>query len=367
MKKWIAGLLCPVLVFCLWGCGKQAQTPTTNETVETTEETLAEPTYRIGVCLPNLADGYWLQCGAELKKALRDRNCQVYLEDGQNDSAQQAEQIKNFLEMPVDALLVAAVDSIALTSRISNAQVPVLALDRLMMNTDKIAAFVGFDYVAIGVDVGNKLIEEKALTTARAEDRSYSIEFFMGDSCNNNALLFYQGIMQVLKSYLDSGVLVCPSGRTEFEDTCTIGNSREAAKKRCEGYAKKWPDILICGEDILADGCVDALKEKSCPVESWPLIVGNGAKESATDRIFEGEQFLTVYLPAEDLAEGCADTVLRLLEGEEMEQTFINNGAKDVPADLYIPELVHKDNVSSISIDYGDYQEEEPEETEMEQ
>lgn len=356
MKKWIAGLLCPVLVFCLWGCGKQAQAPTTDDTVEATEEVLSDAIYRVGVCLPNLSDEYWIRCGAELREAFKRENCQVFLEDGQNDTAQQAEQVKNLLAKPVDALVVAAVDSIALSSSISHTQVPVFALDRLMMNTDKVVGLVAFDYVTIGMDIANKLVEEKALTTARAEDRSYTIEFFMGDSCNNNSLLFYQGIMQVLKSYLDSGVLVCSSGRTDFEDACITGASRETAKKRCEGYAKSWPNILICGEDVLADGCVDALKEKACPSENWPLIIGHGATEAAIDRIVEGEQFLTVYLPAEDLAEGCADTVLRVLEGEDMEQNFVHNGAKNVPADLYLPEMVHKDNVDTIPMDFGIYE-----------
>jgi len=362
MKKWIAGLLCPVLVFCLWGCGQQVQMPTTTgETVETTEETVPGTSYRIGVCLPNLSDEYWINCSTELQEALESQNCQVFLEDGQDNAAQQAEQVKSLLAKPVDALVVAAVDSIALSSSIAGAQVPVIALDRLMMNTDKIVGLVAFDYVTIGVDIANKLVEEKALTTARAEDRSYTIEFFMGDSCNNNALMFYQGIMQVLRSYLDSGVLVCPSGRDDFEDACIAGNSRETAKKRCEGYAKSWPDILICGEDTLADGCADALKENACPSESWPLITGHGASETAARRIAEAEQYLTVYLPTEDLAEGCAETVIRVLEGEEMEQNLIYNGAKDVPADLYMPEMVHKDNVDTLPVDVEIYEEEEEE------
>ena len=358
MKKWIAGLLCLVLVFCLWGCNQQTPAPTTDTTVETTEELLSQDGYRIGVCLPDLSDGYWAKCGAELREAFQAQNCEVFLEDGQNDAAQQAEQVKHLLEKPVDVLVLAAVDSIALNASIANAQIPVIAFDRLMMNTDKVTGLVAFDYVTIGVDLANRLVEEKALTTARAEDRSYTIEFFMGDSNNNNSLLFYQGIMQVLKSYLDSGVLVCKSARVDFEDVCILGNSRETAKKRCGSYANNWPDILICGEDILADGCVDALKENACPKESWPLITGHGASSTAADRIFEEEQFLTVFRPTEELAAGCAATVLRMLEGEQMEQTVIHNGVKDVFTDLYLPELVHKDNVASISIDYGTYEEE---------
>jgi ABC-type xylose transport system substrate-binding protein len=40
------------------------------------------------------------------------------------------------------------------------------------------------------------------------------MEFFTGDPGDNNINFFFGGAMDVLKPYLDKGVIVCPSGQT---------------------------------------------------------------------------------------------------------------------------------------------------------
>ena len=84
--------------------------------------------------------------------------------------------------------------------------------------------------------IAEYIVKAKNLETAKQENRSYSIEFFMGSPDDNNALFLYNGIMEVLQPYLDNGVLVCKTGRTSFQDTCILRWSQETAQQWAENY-----------------------------------------------------------------------------------------------------------------------------------
>ena len=51
-------------------------------------------------------------------------------------------------------------------------------------------------------------------TDAKTAGESFTIEFFMGSPDDNDAVMLYNGVMEVLQPYLDAGTLVCKSGRT---------------------------------------------------------------------------------------------------------------------------------------------------------
>ena len=359
MKKWIAGLLCLSLLL-LTGCGTKEAPPTTatttvattaETTVETTVEATEAPVLTVGISLPNQTDEHWIAEGERLSQALRGLGYEVDLENAQNDALVQIEQVEVMLDK-VDCLIIAAVDAISLTQVLIPAEIPVIAYDRLITNTDKLAGFVGYDSLNVGVDVAQRIVAEKALETALKEQRSYTVEFLMGDFQNHNDILFYQGLMQVLQPYLQSGVLTCPSGRTAFEDVCVAGYDSAAAGQMLEDildkhYKKTFPEILITAHDNLAGGCIELLTEEDCAPEQWPLIVGQQATEAGLERLKEGTQFLSVYYGVGALPTSCAEMADRILQGEEAAVTVWNNGEADIPADMHIPLLVNKDNYLS--------------------
>lgn len=359
MKKWVALLLCLALLIALCGCGVQEQPATT----EMTTVNKQEDGIQIGICMPDLMESHWMSDGEIMKLHLEALGYTVFLEDAKSDATLQAEQVKAMVSRPVDCLVVGAVDSIALADGLQAAErngIPVIAYERMLMNNSGVSGYVGYDCINIGVDIAHKIVEEKALDTALAEGRSHTIEFFMGEFANNNAVLFYQGIMQVLQSYFDSGVLVSPSGRTLFEDTCTAKIDQEQAQMQCAFYLKEyykgsWPEILVTADDILADGCVQALRDAQCPAESWPLITGQKAGLDAVRRIIRGEQLLTTYYDTVPMAQACAEMVLAALQGEDLGFSQSSNGEKDVPADFFLPELVHMENYEKILVGAGVY------------
>ncbi len=358
MKKWIAGLLCLCLL-PLWGCGAKEAPPTTTAvtttaetTLETTVETTAAPVLTVGISLPNQTQEHWITEGERLNRELKALGYEVDLENAQDDALAQAEQVEVMLEK-VDCLIIAAVDSISLTQVLIPAKIPVIAYDRLIMNTDKVSGFVGYDSFNLGADVVQRIVDEKALDTAKEENRSYTVEFFMGDFQNHNDVLFYQGIMQALEPYLQSGVLTCPSGRTAFEDNCVAGYDGAVAGQMLEEildkhYKKAYPQILVTAHDEIAVGCIQMLTEKGCPEEDWPLITGQQVTEEGIEQLINGNLFLSVHYDTGALARACAEMTHQVLQGEPAGATQWHNGEADIPAELHIPVLVNKENYLEV-------------------
>lgn len=355
MKKLIAMLLAAVFAMSLAACAQKQQPAET--TGISAEESVPTPKEMktVGVCLPNQTAGRWVDEGAELVRRLEDVECQAVLQDAQDDPWLQAEQISQLIAQQVDCMVVAAVDSLVLTEVLQQAKqagIPVVAYDRMLMQTDAVSCFVAFEHQDVGLAIAEYIIGEKQLQTAQAEGRSYSIEFLSGSPEDNSALLVYTGAMSLLQGYLDSGVLVCASGRTAFEDTCIQGESAEIAAERCAEYwaLETKPDILCAASDSIAKGCVEALVQSGCTAEEWPIITGQNADPEALERILSGQQAVTVRKDAGLLAAKCVEAVETLLAGGEIVSGDIcDNGILQVTAVYCAPVTVDR-NSSEISV-----------------
>lgn len=369
MKRRIALLAAVLLLATLTACaapgqGDDAGTLSGGKPVETVS--LTEKV--VGICLPEQTSQRWQEDAKTLTAQLEQRGCQVRLEDAQLDAALQADQVAQLIALPVDCLIVAAVDSISLLQVLEQAKsagIPVIAYDRLLMGTDAVCCYVGFDNEAAGKQIGQYIADAKQLQTAQQEARSYTVEFFMGSPEDSSAVLQHIGVMEVLQPYLDSGVLVCRSGRVAFEDTCVQNWSEDAAKKDClayltELYTDAPPDILCAASDALAQGCRAALEQSGYTLgESWPVITGQDASLEAAQAIVSGHQSMTVLKKSHLLAEICINAVDAVLSGAEdsWADTVCSNGAVEVPARLCDPVAVDAQNIQEILVDSGIYTE----------
>lgn len=338
MKKRIVWLLCISLLLFACGCSEQSPAPT--ESGEEPDPSSAQ----IGLCLPNQTDQRWIDAGQALTRKLENLGFQVLLEDAGDDVLYQAEQVTALFGKPIKSLIVCPVDSFGLTEALQHATVPVIAYDRLLMNTDAVCSFVGYDYAATGIAVAKEIISARQLESAKAENRSYTIELFMDAAENHNAVLFYRGVMQQLQGYIDSGVLTVPSGRVLFEDCCLPEATGTGAADRLNRYltdngSQTWPDILLCGQNSIALGCVDALTAAGCPAEQWPVITGLDGSEESLDKVAAGQQFLTTNYNAQTLASACVQAVEAALTGTPFGDVVYENGLTTVPAHLFAPEL----------------------------
>lgn len=318
----------------------------------------------VGISLPDRWSGHWKAEGDALTEALAAMGITSVLEYAGNDPQIQSTQLDKMIAGGVDCLVIAAVDSLALTETLTRAKeagVFVIAYDRMLMSTDSVSCYVGFDHREIGAAMGEYIVKAKQLNTAAEEGRTYTIEFFMGPPEDNNALLLHQGLLDVLLPYLDSGVLTSLTGRVYFEDTCLQEWSRESAKDACDmyiwdAYTEQKPDIFCAASDALAAGVCASLEDADYTAGDWPLIVGQDIDQEALERILLAKQGMSVYKDSGVLTEKCAELVRQLLAGGTVETSGISgceNGVMTVPGYLFMVNTVTGENYKEVLADSG--------------
>lgn len=348
MKR-ILCLLLGVMLLC--GCGAAPAEPTTEvtttaPTAETELETIADAQYTVGLCLPEKNEK-WTNVVRLVNKQLISLKCATLVRYAENNPATQAEQISTLVRDGVDGLIVTAIDSLELLEALEEAKqanIPVVAYEELLMNTDAVSAFVGIDYRQVGREMGNYIEQTKMLEVAADTGEQYTIEFLMGPSASDRAVQLYQGVMEVLDKYFRLGILTCPSGRYAFEDCCIPDWDMVAAKTRFEKILKEnyteAPDIICTADDRFVANCLQAMNEAG--IAGWPLITGFGGNDAALSRVQNGEQALTVLPETEVPAEPLAQMIYALMTGTALpvDDATRNNLVKDVPAWFAMAEVI---------------------------
>jgi len=291
----------------------------------------------------------------------------------EDDIEQQISQIESFIEKDVDCLVIAAVDSTALTEVEGSAKeagIPIIAYDRLLMDTDAVSYYATFDNKAIGKAIGESIVKYGALEDVKAAGEYKTIEFFMGSPDDNNVYLVYDGLMEVLQPYLEDGTLVCKSGKISLDDTCILRWDPEIAQKRCEEYLATFYteedlDICVAGFDGFSYACKRALEGAGYTKDNWPIITGQDAEIQACKNILNGAQTFSIYKDTRLLADKCVTMVNAVCNGTEPEindtEQYYNN-VITVPSYLCDSIVVDADNLKEVIIDGGYYTEEQLEE-----
>lgn len=383
MKKKILGALLSVAMVAtmLVGCGTNNATAPADSATEDTADAATDDAAsddaeapaaeaggkKVGVAMPTQSSERWINDGANMKDKLEALGYEVDLQYAEDDVQMQVSQIENMIASGVNCLVIASIDSSALVNveaQAKDAGIPVIAYDRLLMDTDAVSYYATFDNKGVGTAIGKYIEEKKDLANT---SETYTIEFFMGSPDDNNAVMLYNGLMEVLQPYLDNGTLVCKSGRTSFDDTCILRWSQETAQQNCENYLTGFyadEDLDICASafDGFAYGCKAALEGAGYTDANWPLITGQDAELMAVKNIISGKQTMSIYKDTRLLADKCVTMVQAVLEGKEPEindTEQYDNGKLVVPSYLCTPVAVDKDNYQEIIVDGGYYTEEQ--------
>ncbi len=321
---------------------------------------------KVAVAMPTQSSERWMHDGANMKEQLEKLGYEVDLQYAEDDVQAQVSQIENMIAAGANCLVIAAIDSDALVNveaQAKEAGIPVIAYDRLLMNTDAVSYYATFDNKGVGTKIGEYIVQHCGAT----KDDPKTIELFMGSPDDNNAHMLYAGLMEQIQPLLDDGSLICKSGQIAFEDNNTLRWDQQTAMKRCEDlltryYADEDLDICACAYDGLSYGCMSALEGAGYTDANWPLITGQDAELMATKHIISGKQTMSIYKDTRLLASKCVTMVQAVLEGAEPEindTEQYNNGKIVVPSYLCEPVPVDKDNYKEVIIGGGYYTEEQ--------
>ncbi len=362
MKKTLALVLALVMVFALAACGQSAAPAATTETAAPAAAPVAEDAELVGVAMPTKDLQRWNQDGENMKAMLEAAGYAVDLQFGANDIATQVSQIENMIANGCKVLVIASIDGDSLGTVLAQAKeagIPVIAYDRLIMNSDAVSYYATFDNWLVGTTQGEFIRDALDLDNAEGP---FNIEFITGDPGDNNINFFFDGAMSILQPYLDSGKLVCPSGQVEKAVVATANWATDAAQARFENilssnYADGTQlDAVLASNDSTALGVENALE--SSYTGKWPVITGQDCDIAIMKNLIEGKQAMSVFKDTRTLAAKVVEMVDALMKGAEPpvnDTTTYDNGTGVIPSYLCEPVAGTADNYKELLIDSGYY------------
>ena len=304
----------------------------------------------------------WVQDGDNMKSQLEAAGYKVDLQYAANDIPTQVSQIQNMIANGCEVLVIACIDGYSLGTVLAEAKaadIPVIAYDRLLMDSDAVTYYATFDNWDVGVKQGTHIKEALDLDNAEGP---FNIEFITGDPGDNNINFFFDGAISVLQPYIDSGKLVALSGQYEKMTVATEGWATDKAQSRFETilgtyYADQPLHAVLASNDSTAMGVINALAS-TYSNDVWPVITGQDCDIANMPSIINGKQAMSVFKDTRTLASKVVEMVDAICKGAEPpinDTETYNNNVKVVPSFLCEPVAGTVDNYEELLIDSGYY------------
>lgn len=299
----------------LTGCKQNVGTPEDNPVVDTEEmeESEEETGYVFGYSSIDLENEYFSTLGLAIEEALGEEG-RVISKSADTDANLQAQQIQEFIEKGVDAVFLTPVDWEAITTSLEaldEAGIPVINLDTQVKESELVDAFIGSDNMNAGTVCGEDLIEKcpdgGKVLILECTDRNSVIERING---------FERAISNAGFEVLDRA-----DARAE----------KDTAKDLMSEFLKKYPEIdaIMCGNDTMALGAMEAVKESG---REGILIYGIDGSPDVKAEIGKTDGLITATSAQSPIGMGkdAVKVALSIMSGEEYkseiyEETFLIN------------------------------------------
>jgi putative multiple sugar transport system substrate-binding protein len=358
LKRIVLMFTSAALVAVIGGCG-------------VTETTASQS---VGVAMPTTQSPRWVKDGDSVKLQLETLGYNVDLTFAEDDVAVQQQQIDTMINDGVDLLIVGSIDGTALSSQLERAQslsIPVISYDRLIQNTEAVDYYASFDNARVGEQQGTSLLQGLGVLDAAGEAIAgagpFNVELFAGSPDDNNAHVFYDGMMQVIQPYLDNGTLVVPSGQTDFDSIAIAAWNPETGGERMAKLLSSNKDTLdgvLSPYDGISVAIIEELKKAGygSGAKKLPIVTGQDGELEAAQSVLNGEMHSTIFKDTRQLAEAAVLMGHAVLQGrtpEVNDTSSYDNGSKLVPSLLLAPQLVTQTNATQSLVDSGYYTAEE--------
>ncbi len=311
-----------------------------------------QETKTVAVCFPNTTSS-WQRNGDSLKKLLEDEGFTVDVQFSATVEEQQ-QQVKSVITKNPNCIVIGAIDSEAFVDVLQDAQkknIPVIAFDRILLNTDAVSYYASFDNGAIGDGMGEYI---EAALNLKNGGGPYNIELFAGGPSDKNAHIFFANTMKILEPYFRNGQLVCRSGQNTFEQVAVADWNSANARPRIQEllnryYTSETLNVVLSPNDDIAGVILDEIEKAG---KSYPVISGLDGDPAAFQRIKEGKQTFTIAKDPDVLTAKCVRMIKAVVEGTQPDindVTNYDNGVKIVPAYLCTPMIIDQTNVNSLA------------------
>jgi D-xylose transport system substrate-binding protein len=296
---------------------------------------------RIGFSLGDLREERWQRDRDLFVEAAQKAGANVQVTSANSDAELQNTQVENLISQGVNVIVLAPYDSEKIAGVVALAHkenIKIISYDRLIKNAD-VDFYVTFDNVKVGK------MEAQGVT---AKKNTGNFAYIGGAPTDNNAKLLKQGSMEVLSPLIKSGSikLVVDAFMTDWKPD----EAYKTIKKYLSSGGKL--DAVVAANDGTAGGVIQALKEFN--LAGIVPVSGQDAELSASQRVIQGTQTLTVYKPIPSLAAKAVEIAIAMAKGNSPEtNNTTDNGKISVPSYFIEPILVTKENMDETVIKDG--------------
>ena len=384
MKKTLALILAACMSLSLAACGGGGNSSTpaaSSQPAGSNPPASSQPagsgdTKTVGIAMPTKSLERWNRDGAYLDEQFKAAGYNTIVTYSDNKNEQQVNDIQNMLSQGVDLLIIAAIDGNGLNTVMNDAGaagIPVIAYDRLIMN-DNSSYYVSFDNYTVGKLQGEYVRDALQLDSAAGP---FNMEFTAGDPADNNAGYFFNGAMDVMKPYIDSGKVIVKSGQTAFDQVATDQWQTDVALDRAQTVLASYYsdgsqlDAWLCSNDSTSLGVTQAIQADYAGSNAV-VITGQDGDEANLRNIKDGAQSMTVYKAVANEAVVTLDLAKAILDGSTIDSSLISAAgwsfdcAYDTdsyettpghkcPSFLLVPDVVTADNMEEKLVTPGYY------------
>ncbi len=274
-------------------------------------------------------------------------NCEIIYSNANQDASLQLSQAQAALTNGANVLVLDPVDSAsasAIADQAAAQGVPVIAYDRLILNTANVDYYISFDNRQVGV------LQAQSLMTALDSMQTQQppvIVMINGAPTDNNAKLFKEGAHSVFDSLVSSGQLTIGA---EYDTPDWSPDQAQNEMQQALTALNNQVDGVYAANDGTASGAIAAMK--AAGVSPIPPVTGQDAELAAIQRIVAGTQYMTVYKAIKPEAYTAAELAFALASNTtiDVQTQTVNNGTTDVQSVLLTPIAVTQDNITSTIV-----------------
>jgi D-xylose transport system substrate-binding protein len=337
MRKRALIALLLVFVFLFTACKPDTNKPGENKPTN-------EDECIIGMSFDSFVIERWIRDRDVFVSTANGLGAEVNVQSANGDVQTQISQIKYFMEINVDAIVIITADAVALADVLKEAKgkgIPVICYDRLVIDAGA-DLYISFDNEAVGKLMAQAICDN-------VPDGGKIVEI-MGPETDYN-------VDQVMRG---------------FDSVCDEHNMNITLKYNCDNWKPELAydfvnehfdqistaDAIMCGNDALAGEAIHALAERGYAGSIY--VTGQDGDLEACQRLVEGTQLVTVYKPVEKLARLAAEYAVKLATGESLGETEkFYDGTQDIPYIAIEPYGVTRENLDEVIIDSGFHLKEE--------
>lgn len=308
-----------------------------NQKKETTSAAKDGDKIVIGMSMDTLKEERWQKDRDIFTKKVEELGGEVKVLAANGDDATQLSQAEQLISQGVDVLVVIAHNAEATAPIVEKAHkegIKVIAYDRLINNAD-VDYYISFDNVRVGEFQAQAVIDNAP---------KGNIVYIGGADTDNNAHMFREGAMNILKPLVEKGDI-----KIVYDQFSKDWKPEEALKNMENALTANNNDVqgVVAANDGTAGGSIQALTAQG--MAGKIPVSGQDADLAAVQRIAEGTQLMTVYKPINTIATKAAEMAMEAAKDETIStEKSVNNGKFDVPSVLLDPIAVNKDNLDVL-------------------